>query len=76
LTYTVRLIGAGGRAAIGDRPPTLPQALTATAQATMMPIVLMCMLDQVLLSKIVLAPAAVTFTVDPRGTLSESEAAF
>ncbi|MEO8968545.1 MAG: hypothetical protein ABI355_13045 [Solirubrobacteraceae bacterium] len=41
-----------------------------------MPILLMCMLEPALLSKIALVTAAVTFTVDPPGTLSETEAAF
>jgi len=36
----------------------------------------MCIRDPALLSKISLVTAAVTFTVDPPGTLSEKEAGF
>jgi len=70
------LIGAGGLAAEGDEPPTVPQALTTTVQAPMMPILLMCIRGPALLSKIFLVTAAITFTVDPPGTLSETEAGF
>ncbi len=48
----------------------------ASAQAPAMPILPMCILGPALLSAIASVTAAVTFTVDPRDTLSEKQAAF
>src|ERR1700735_1376814 len=51
LTDTLRLMGLGGRASVGDFPPVAPQLVSAKAVTAVAEIVLMPILDPALLSR-------------------------